>query len=343
MSFIVFAFFSYSQNSCPDGFSNGEISHLREVHERVKKSVWTLSIQSLVLNVGTAFFISPNQFVSNFHVVENLRNSSFVFLSQNKKPRKRVKIKQILALSSLHDLALFEIEQSVDFYLQVGKTPPSKEDDLFIAGNKGGTQFQVLEKTDPILYSELTQSFTANLHSRDHQGLKGRLKQMLRDPFNKQRRALGGMSGSPVYDTNGQVVGVFSGAFSGYLPPDRHQLFFQSLDQLQNLINKEQKLNCTNFTKCIKDEKKRLELYAESENLLAQIQLFTYRFRVPKTKRGIEKLIDPLEPLAQNGWVHAQFKLAQIYSLVGNDERSFYWFEQLAQQGYPSAYNALME
>ena len=224
----------------------------------------------------------------------------------------------------------------MDFYLQIGTTLPNKEDDLFIAGNKAGILFQVLEKTSPILYSEYTQAFTANLHHRGlhptRTGVRGRLQQMVIDFFDKQRD-VGGMSGSPVYNTNGQVVGVLSRAIS--YRPDSHLTFFQSLDQLQNLINKEPKLHCTNFKKCIEEELRRLEFDAENGNLLAQDRLFFHRFE--GVKKEPKKVIDYLKPLAQQGLISAYVNLAHAYSVAGNDALAFYWFEQLAQKGYPNA------
>lgn len=80
--------------------------------------------------------------------------------------RRKIKIKQILALSALHDLTLIEAEQPVDSYRQIRATPPNEGDDLFTAGNKGGIQFQTLEKASLFLHSEYIQAFTAKLHSR---------------------------------------------------------------------------------------------------------------------------------------------------------------------------------
>ena len=340
--FAVFTFFSHSQSSCKEVFINDETSQIKEAHERVKKAVWTLHQAG---GAGTVFFISPNQFVTNFHVVKFLTKRlkyQKPFLSQNFRRRKKIEIKQIVALSALHDLALVEIEQSVDFYLKIGKTPPNKEDDLFIAGNRGGISFHVLKKTSPILYSEDLDSsnhFTVNVHDRDNYltstGIIRRVQKILIDITNNSM-TIGGMSGSPVYDTNGQVVGVLSRAMPGYIP-DSHLIHFRNLDQLRDLISGEQKLNCKNFQECIKEEQRRLELYAENGNPVAQTELFAYRFKPPKTKRGIKKVIDLLEPLAQKGQVYARLNLATAYSGIGDDESAFYWLEKLARQGYPDA------
>ena len=167
------------------------------------------------------------------------------------------------------------------------------------------------------MHSEYTQAFSVDSNGGSHN--------------------FDGLSGSPVYDERGQVKGVLSGA--GGRPDSRH-IFFEGLNHLQDLIKKTPKLNCRNFLKCIKEEEKRLKFHAENGDLVAQIQ--TFNIRKP-TERNIKKAIDQLKPAAQKGHPFAQFNLALGYQFMGDYEQVFYWVEQLARQGYPSAQYTLRE
>ena len=154
--------------------------------EQISRSVWKISNNN---DNGTVFAIGPNQFITNFHVVEYFlkdKNSiKYVTLSQEGRDSK-IQIKRVVALSALYDLALLETEENVTDYLSIVGSYVEQSEKLSVFGYPRGV-LKNLKKIGSVL-DEDSYFYTF--------------------PVNYSK--LRGLSGSPVLNENGEVVGVIS-------------------------------------------------------------------------------------------------------------------------------------
>ena len=116
----------------------------------IQNSVW--KINNVSGENGTAFSISPNRFVTNFHVLEfMLKKDSLenIFL-QKRESSSRLKIKKVVAVSALYDLALFETREDVSSYVSITDVQPHPHEDLLILGFPFG-KFVKLKNTGSLV------------------------------------------------------------------------------------------------------------------------------------------------------------------------------------------------
>ena len=258
-------FASHSQLNCSAFFArlkhmhksrfvqnNSEQQNLPNPYESVRKSVWKIivDLEGSGLTIGTGFFISPNQFITNFHVVSDMTDlERFPMLLSHESSSFYPKVRRVLALSALDDLALLETDQSVDSWLNISETSSQDDNVLFtIKYSKDGSN-QMKEKENEVR------------HYNDYE-------------FNvvMDSKAEHGMSGSPVYNENGEVTGVVS---AGNIMLKYAFLSVVRRSRLNALLETPP-LNCRDF-RCILEEKRKLRLLvAESENWHALGKLVGY-------------------------------------------------------------------
>ncbi len=137
---------------------------------------------------GTGFFISPKLFVTNFHVAEGsleLNKLNF-FVLEHVLNNKRLHVKRLVASSAFYDVAIFEIEEEVSNYLTFKDI--SKEDLSF------------KPKRDTLVIGYPGEGFcilkTSRLGYFVFQNSPGHVS------------SAGGLSGSPLLDKKGKVIGV---------------------------------------------------------------------------------------------------------------------------------------
>ena len=156
--------------------------------DNIKKSVW--KIQSDSGHYGTAFFISPNHFVTSFSVLRLMLNSEDSLKSvvlQQEGASFDLTASQIVMASTLYDLALVETKESVSSYLTIKKESLNPNGKMFVLGYPQG-QFKKLNKTGRLFEEVSSYTFSVN-HSR-----------------------LQGIGGGPVLNEEGLVVGIASSA-----------------------------------------------------------------------------------------------------------------------------------
>ena len=290
LNFAVFNFVFAEADLVPDEIS----SEL----QNTERAVWRIHRLDKPIG-GTAFFIGKNRFVTNFHVIygllglsleealqddelEDRDSDSYIVLSQEQNSF-ALRIKRVVAASALHDLALLEIEGEVTDYLSLREHPPEPSENLFLIAYPGGV-LTTIKKTGDIVYED------------------DQVYAFLVDYSN-----LGGSSGSPILDTQRQVVGVTSFNI--------HNLqTMVKMNYLKELIAGDIGTQCSEFE--------------DSEGL-------------PASKRAcIKKEVKELRELIKNEFVYPQYKFALLYKLEEDGiSEAFPYFAEAAEYGYlPAIY-----
>ena len=273
---------------------------------------------------ATGFFIGRNHFITNFHVISSMlreaTDSTKIVLSQQGK-KSILKVKGVLAVSALHDLALLEIEGNVTPYLSLRENPPEPSEDLFLISYPNG-KFTKMKKTENIIYED---------------------KQRYDFPVNHSY--LYGTSGSPVLDKKGKVVGIVFIANGNILST-------RKTHYLREFIAENIGIKCVqtvsavyeSFKGCIEKEIENLKEQAEQGFVYAQFILARYYGRT--AKQNLEKALEWYEKAAEQGYAPAQEILAYMYQegegVEQNFEEAFQPLKISAEQGYTPAQEALV-
>ena len=278
----------------------------------VRSSVWKISAQEDVN--GTGFFIAPNKFVTNFHVVSGLLSivkTEDIILSQDGSSR-TLKINGILAVSALHDLALLETTEAVEHYLLIRQEPLQQQENLFSTGYPGGKLVDIRKTSDSIIFSEDTISFFVNHFS-----------------------SFGGASGSPVVDEKKQVVGVQYSVSSNLI----HSVTLRELQVFvqKGLINKP----VNNLEQVIKNEIENLRNLAKQRNAKAQYIIGQMYYQGHEVAQNYAKAEEWFTQAAEQGHAEAQHNLGVMYSegkgVTQSFEMAVQWFEKAAEQDMTDA------
>ena len=263
---------------------------------------------------GTGFFISPNLFVTNFHVVDDVIDSFDLRISLSQETHSRVlNIKRVYALSALDDLVILETKESVTNWLDIADNTPKPYEKLFAIGYLG-EHWAKIRKTGKISYqNKYIYSFLAN------------------------RPIIGGFSGSPVLNQENQIVGIlFLGASN-----TASAIKVKRLKKL--LVENSQNTNLT--YESIKEEAiQKIKTLAKKEPF-AQYQLARIYYEGIGIEQNFEQAFDWFQKSAEQGFALAQHKLALMYDkgrgVEENVYKAFYWTQQAAEQGFALAQHKL--
>ena len=364
---LNFVFFSsvFAETSAP----NETLVQL----QNVERAVWR--IHRLDRPVGaTAFSIGGNLFVTNFHIIYDLlglslkdmfqdtglegRNSNpQIVLSQEHNPQ-FLKIKKVLIVSALHDLALIEVEGDVTGHLNLGENPSEPSEKLFSVAYPGGVLTKI-RKTEDIFYEDdQVYAFLVN-HSN-----------------------LTGSSGSPILDGQNQVVGVTS--FNIH-----NMQTMVKIDYLKELIAGDTGTHCSEFESgmgfantraCIKEELRKLRNLVEEEYVYAQynlallyklekgggeaflyftaaaeygylpavyemaLTLYSWYHRGEVPYEGLDNAFRTMEQAARDHYIPAQSQIGAMYYATEEKEdiqKAFYWARIAAERGFSPAQHLL--
>ena len=214
----------------------------------------------------------------------------------------------MLSLSVLHDLILIETEHSINNYLTLRNNwLLEPKESLFILGYPTG-KFKQIEKIGNIILSEHNFYYFATKHT-----------------------FLSGISGSPVLDKKGNVVGVASQSDEGIL-------FSLSLEYLKKFVTEDIGLDCSTFIHikdCIKEEVKNFQELAKQGSFVAQYHLGMMYFHGKiGVEKNLQKAFEWTTRAAKQGSAPAQSSLAGMYYHQGNVQKAFEWWTKSAEQDY---------
>ena len=273
-------------------------------------SVWKISN---VKNRGTGFFVEKKLFVTNAHIVLDMLETGSVediFLLQEK-PLSILKVKQVVALSVFYDLALLETEEEVSHYLSFRGNALEPQENLFVPGYPDGI-FKRIRKQGNILY-ENVQLYEFAVNSSD----------------------LTGISGSPVLDREGRLMGVASEGL-------RTTNILRAIkpNHLKSFIAGETGLSCLNSVNprdCIKKEVENLKESAKEGSHHAQYILAFMYLKGQGLEPNLILAIFWYEEAAERGYALAQFSLANMYHKKQSLEQALFWYEEAAKLDYVPA------
>ena len=291
----------------------------------VEKSIWKYNSSKFI---GTGFFIGEKHFLTNFHVLvgagkEGMPDESSiqeVKLTQEESAE-ILKIKKVLHISAMYDLALLEIEGEVSDYLRLEENALGSEKDWYVFGYPYGLFKKMISKKE---YN------TSNSYKDDYSF-----------EFVVNHSFLGGASGSPVLNSEGKVIGVL-------YKDSENRGFAINLENIEAFANRDIGLDCSNFVglrSCIKEEIENLTQKAEQGYALAQSVLANFYYNGLGTDQNYKKAYYWFKKSAEQGYAGAQYSLADLYyEGLGTDqnyERAFYWAKKSAEQGFTIAQYSL--
>ncbi len=293
--------------------------------ERVHRAVWKIE------NVGegyygTAFAISRKNFLAAFHTWNGLlkegRTLGDIHLVQEGNGRTHT-VSRLLAVSATYDLALFEINGSVEDYLALAKGfTLGRGERLYTLGYLGGALFKAVPESRGGGYyqDDWVYGFAAN-----HADLRG-------------------MSGGPVFDSKGKVVGLQATAGTNMLYGVRSR-------HLHGLLTYRVGILCPRpreAKSCLRAGKKDTRRIAGAGNAVARYQLGHGDSYVNETDRERLASIDQLKASARNGFPFAMRALAnlKVHGQRGLEKdlaSAASLYERAAARGEPAATHTLIQ
>lgn len=294
----------------------GNTEQQHSIQTQVRSAICQLSFMPSKISrkIGTGFFITPQQVITNFHTIEMANNTEDITLSQPQvEQAKPIQIKQILALDAENDLALLEVSPSAETHLTLGTHPTQTNEPVFISGYPEGN-FAEITNTGSIEQSEYVNTIPINHYSPVY-----------------------GTSGSPVFDTEGQVIGVVSIVGNSFV----HTIPLRHIQNILNNINS----NHHSSPEYQQAEIKKISRRAQQGHPHAQ---YIMGHRTLREDHVLDSL-HWLEQSAKQGHIQAQYQLGVIYYsgqyfdtvVEQNTQLGLYWMEKSAEQGSFEAQFAL--
>ena len=280
--------------------------------ETAESSIWKITdrlmipktrFPSLPLSSARGFFIKPNFFITNLHVLKpylsGASRSRWIKI-QMKKNDHILNVKNVIRISLVHDLALVETTEAADSHLQLREDPWSSGEDVFIPNHS--TEYSKVEKIgDIIQFPHGGFGFFSNHYS----------------PF--------GRSGSPVTDHSGKVVGALHGGIGNFLIAAHYE-------DVKIFIEGETGTNCGNsrIKDCFEKEIERVSQLANEGHVSASRMLGIYFLNSGDYAESRYWM----GQAAQSGDVIAQFLMA---FLGAPRHQTRNWLAKAAEKGFPPA------
>ena len=269
--------------------------------DKINKAVWRISNS---YNTGTAFFISENHIITNYHVIADLiKNSKSLktTLLFYKETTKRFQIKKIVSASSYYDLALLEVEGSHTNFLTLpeSKSVDCDKNQLYALGYPD-RHFHKINQVGPVLHNSM------HIDYRD---------------------ILNGISGGPVLDHCESLKGV---SFIGF----NNQLSFIPLEDLSSFL-KDESLLCETLDPnlCLKSNHIKELDYIKTGKYKNFLSIGNHYY---KREENLKLAIEWYEKSAEEGNTLAQSILGLIYSLeedVKDLNLTIYWLKKAIELG----------
>ena len=320
--------------------SNRDQTEIPEEILQVHKAVWKLVKSG---KIGTAFFIGPNQVVTNFHVIvigqgESYKNHSIkeMYLKQG---AKRLNFNKVLYVSAVDDLAILETEEEVSDYLNVSEEKSSRNllDIYYPKGLLISPMIRNLGRLFALGYPEGVKRTL--IHSEKYEVVDSDNDYEI----SVNQVGLQGLSGGPVLNEKKEVIGVVHRARD-------NMLYVKKVSQLEKQRRAFIGLDCSDIpllSSCIEREIQNLREKVEQKDPLAQFVLADMYYIGRGVKKNKKEELKWVLESARRGHAFARYYLAIKYLIgegVEKDEKeAFDWMLKVANQGYALAQAMLGE
>jgi len=176
---LIISCISYGQNN---------FSEIISKSEKAVCIITTYDKSGNSLKFGTGFFIDGNgTCVSNYHIFEDFAEALITTFNN-----KSYKISEIIKSSNVEDLILFKIKtDTISDFLKINNVIPKKGEKIIVIGNPQGLEWSASEG----IISSVRQTEIGNILQ-------------ITAPLSS------GSSGSPVINTNGEVIGIATFLFN---------------------------------------------------------------------------------------------------------------------------------
>ena len=256
---------------------------------------------------GTAFAIGDHHFLTCAHVIKGFADHSAkeVFINQHgSKDRRTLRINYgHVALTLVHDIALFTTKETVDHYFALAQTGAAEgETGLRAMGHPEGHPLETMRQTEPITFQEEFQ---------------------LTVPVDKISR--GGLSGAPLFRDDGKVVAIHSQGSDNMLSPVK-------VEHIHRFLNGDLPWTaCRDYPSvlaCIEQATTQARELAEAGDRIAQYQL-------GRDDGHLDKDVVMLRRAAESGFASAQFSMGMRLKEREQWAEAARWFRRSAEQGDP--------
>lgn len=272
---------------------------------------------------GTAFAVGLRHFITALHVLlgvpGGVDNLASITLMQEGNPVE-LHLNRVLAINVAHDLAYLETRERVADYLS-----PVYE---------GGLPLAAYETTDQ-LGDGLTLVGYIDESLARQEGSGGIIYE---DVFSYALATaypnLHGMSGSPVVNAEGKVVGVVHYA-------QHNMAFAMKIRYVAGLLSSENgTVTCTAFLAlqaCLSEGVRAVKARARQGDVLSLYALGSEHGEIRDIEPDYVLSLDALRKVAEAGFAPAEYELGSHLSSQGRKEEAFAWVERSAMKGNPQA------
>ena len=256
-----------------------------ELSEEVLQAEQAVYRVTTTIYSGTGFFIAPDLFVTNFHVIDEIQSPDEISLSRQ--DRSPIGIRNIVAVSLFADLAILQTEEESPVYLSKGELSSLDEILVIISHVDGADKAKIIRSINKSSIWEGIE-YTTPIDSNVSPG----------------------SSGSPLINLDGEFVGVVREGFFNFKTSSISQYVSQLLEGHIGTL-------CESF-ECIDQEIQKMQEFVnnqirrgvlESESTLFHLSLTTLKIFLNQ-----ENLIAYLSLGTEEGNAIAQNNLGFSYS-----------------------------
>ena len=267
-------------------------------------------------DAGTGFFIAPDLFVTNFHVINDIKSLDEISLDHQDRPS--IGIRQIVAVSLFADLALFQTKEKSPIYLSEGTLTDLSENLVMIGHIQSANTATYIKSTEPSAEWENMGYLTPSHFLHDS----------------------GGLSGSPLVNLNGEFLGVVFNSNS-------HIKLSISSTYVSELFKGHIGTPCSNI-ECIDQETQAMQKLVSNQLqrgvLESEPTLFHHSPSFLITFLNSENMISYLLLGGQENSPTAKYHLGVIYEqgtygIEQDFEKAVYWYQKSENQNDNAKYN----